>query len=142
MPRLNSLGGKLAVVFALILPILAWKIGVETVDSFRTYRNTQILHELEPQNTSANNLIAGVYEILMERLATNNALVADVLAGAPTLAEISKRRTAAVQKISAAYAALSAQEFPNKSGLLSELKSAMDKADSWVDEVGDDFFRR
>ena len=32
---------------------------------------------IDRQNAAANNLIAGVYEILMERLATNNALQAE-----------------------------------------------------------------
>jgi methyl-accepting chemotaxis protein len=127
MFRLNSIGAKLAIVAALILPILAWQIGKDTVASYQSYRNAGVL---QSQNAAANNLIAGAYEILMERLAMNNALIAEGLADASALAEIEKRRSSAVQKIGGAYTALSAEDFPNKATLLSELKSVMDRANA------------
>jgi methyl-accepting chemotaxis protein len=126
--RLASLGAKLGVALALILPILAWELGAGMVHSFRTYRDTQAL---EQRNMSANNLIAGVYEILMERLATNNALQADQPAAPEILKEIETRRSAAVQKITKAYGDLSALDFPNKDALLRELKGAVDKANGY-----------
>jgi len=131
MSRLNSLGAKLAIVFALILPILIWQVGKESLQSFRNYRDTRVLTVLESQNVAANNLIAGIYEILLERLATNNALVADQPASPAVLGEIEKRRSVAVQKISAAFTTLGAQDFPGKAALLGELKAAMDKANGY-----------
>ncbi|WP_366946410.1 GAF domain-containing protein, partial [uncultured Bradyrhizobium sp.] len=50
---------------------------------------------------------------------------------AEVLAEITKRRTAAVQKISGAYNDLGAQDIPNKAALLGELKGGIDKANSY-----------
>src|SRR5215471_9470286 len=124
MFRLTSLGAKLALAFVLVMPIVVWKVAEDAVHSFATYRATQVL---ERQNADANMLIAGVYEILMERLATNNALQADQPAGAADLEEIAKRRAAAVQKISAAYQDLVDQDIPNKAALVNELKAAIAK---------------
>src|SRR5215510_9281033 len=116
----RSVGGKIAAAFFLVLPILAWTLGTKTYTGWKEYQNAKLVDE---QNGAANNLIAGVYEILMERLATNNALLANDPAGADVLAEIQKRRSVAVQKIPAAHTALMAQNFPNKQALLAELKA-------------------
>ena len=96
----KSIGSKLALVSALLLPIVVWQLGKQAVGSFQSYQDGKLLQR---KNAAANNLIAGVYEILMERLATNNALLADQPAGADSLSEIEKRRSAAVQKISDAF---------------------------------------
>jgi methyl-accepting chemotaxis protein len=128
MFRLTSLGAKLALAFALVMPILVWKVAEDAIQSFGTYRETQVL---DRQNADANMLIAGVYEILMERLATNNALLADQPADAGVLGEIQKRRSAAVEKINAAYADLAEQDFPNKAKLIADLKAAIAKADGY-----------
>ena len=128
MLRLNSISGKLAIVFAMILPILSWQLGKDTVQSFRSYDEVKVL---ERQSAAANTLIAGVYEVLLERLATNNALLADQPAGSDVVSAIEKFRSVAVPKISAAYADLSAQEFSNKAALLGDLKAAIDKANNY-----------
>jgi hypothetical protein len=73
MPRLNSVGAKFIIALALILPIFVWQLGKDAFQSFQRYQD---ISSLERQNAAANSLIAGVYEILMERLATNNALQA------------------------------------------------------------------
>ncbi|HKA73394.1 MAG TPA: HAMP domain-containing methyl-accepting chemotaxis protein [Xanthobacteraceae bacterium] len=129
MLRFRSVGGKIAAAFIiLVLPILAWALGSKTYQGWKAYHNAKLVEE---QNGAANNLIAGVYEILMERLATNNALLANDPAGSDVLAEIQKRRSVAMQKIPAAHVALSGQDFPNKQALLGELKAALDKADGY-----------
>src|SRR5215510_7821595 len=128
MSRLSSVGAKFMIALALILPIFVWQLGKDAVQAFRTYRD---INSLERQNAAANNLIAGVYEILMERLATNNALQAEQPADSAVLTEIEKRRSVAVQKIWAAFTDLSAQEFSNKSALLDELRAAREKANGY-----------
>jgi methyl-accepting chemotaxis protein len=128
MFRLSSISSKLALVFVLIFPILVWQLGKDTLQSLRAHADMTALGR---QNAAANALIAGVYEILMERLATNNALLADAPAGADVVGMIEKRRSAAVTKISTAYADLEALEFPNKTALLGELKAATEKANTY-----------
>ena len=110
------------------MPIAIWALATQTKQAFDSYTQVQIL---DRQNAAANNLIAGVYEILMERLATNNALQAEQPADSAVLNEIEKRRSVAVQKIGAALTDLSAQEFPNKTALLNELTAARDKANGY-----------
>jgi len=128
MFRLNSISAKLVIVFVLILPIFVWQLGKDTIQSLRSYDDMKVL---DHQNAAANTLIAGVYEILLERLETNNALLAEQPAGSDVLGAIEKNRSVAVAKISAAYADLSGLEFPNKASLLGELKAAIDKANTY-----------
>jgi hypothetical protein len=123
--KFRSVGAKIALAFALMLPILVYELGKNAYEAVSSYRNVVMI---DRQNAAANNLIAGVYEILMERLATNNALQAADPAGADVLKEIGVRRNAAVTKISAAFEDLTAQEFPDKTALIGGLKAAIDKA--------------
>jgi methyl-accepting chemotaxis protein len=128
MIRLDSIGAKLVMAFILILPIFVWQLGKDAIQSFRSYDDIKVL---DHQNAAANTLIGGAYEVLLERLETNNALLAEQPAGSDVLGAIEKNRSVAVAKISAAYRDLSGLEFPNKAGLLGELKAAIDKADSY-----------
>jgi methyl-accepting chemotaxis protein len=124
----KSVVGRVTMAFAIILPIFIYALGTSTYDAVTSYRDAQTIHS---QNAAANNLIAGVYEILMERLATNNALLAEQPAGGDVLKEIDVRRSVAVKKIGAAFEDLSAQDFPAKAMLLGELKGAIDKANGY-----------
>jgi methyl-accepting chemotaxis protein len=126
--KFHSVGAKIALAFALLLPIFVYGLGSDTYDAINRYRTVATI---DRQNAAANNLIAGVYEILMERLATNNALQAANPAGADVLKEIAVRRNAAVAKISAAVDDLNAQEFPDKAALVGGLKAAIDKANGY-----------
>src|SRR5262245_40697443 len=113
MLRLNSIkiGTRIAIAFALALPITFWALGLQTWNAYDSYRRAEVVTK---QNAAANILIAGVYEILLERAATGNALQAAAPASEADLAEIAKRRGAARSKIDAAYAELVEQDFPNK----------------------------
>jgi methyl-accepting chemotaxis protein len=124
----KSVVGRITIAFAIILPIFVCALGTSTYDAVTSYRDANMI---DRQNASANNLIAGVYEILMERLATNNALLAEQPAGGDVLKEIDVRRRVAVKKIGAAFEDLSAQDFPAKAALLGELKGAIDKASGY-----------
>jgi methyl-accepting chemotaxis protein len=128
MIRLTSLASKLGLAFTLIVPVLVWQLGDDAYRALETYGDVKML---ERQNAAANNLIAGVYEILTERLATNNALQANERAGTDVVQEIERRRTAAVEKLQASYVTLNGLVFPNKAALLAELKGAIDKANGY-----------
>ena len=124
----KSVVGRITMAFLVVLPILAYALGSATYDAVSSYRDAGMI---DRQNAAANNLIAGVYEILMERLATNNALQASDPAGGDVLKEIDVRRSVAVKKIGAAFEDLSAQDFPGKAALLAELKGAIEKANGY-----------
>src|SRR4051812_39822131 len=132
MIRLNSLAAKLGLAFTLIVPVLIWQLGDDAYRALDTYGDVQML---ERQNAAANNLIAGVYEILMERSATNNALQANDRAGADVVQEIARRRTAAVRKLQASYETLNALVFPNHAAMLPDLKAAIDKTNTYRAKV-------
>ena len=66
MLKFHSVGKRIALAFALTMPIVVYQLGIDAFDSVQRYRDAQVV---AGQNAAANNLIAGVYEILMERLA-------------------------------------------------------------------------
>src|SRR5262245_54253215 len=105
MLRLDSikLSTRIAIASALTLPISFWALGVQSKSALDQRERAEIVAS---QNTAANGLIAGVYEILIERQFVNNALVADGLATPENLANIARYRDAARSKIEPAFAAL------------------------------------
>ena len=122
---LNSIAAKVAVAFALIIPIAIWALSTELNRSWNVYRTAEVA---DRQNAAANTLIMGVYEILIERQYVNSALQAEKPAGAEDLRNIDSHRAPAKSKIDAALAVLVAQDFPNKTQLLAEFDAARQRA--------------
>ena len=116
---------RIGLAFALAMPITIWALLAETNRSLHLYRTAEIA---DRQNASANALIAGVYNILIERQFVNNALQAAQPASAADLKNIQDYRVPAIAKIDAAFNDLLAQDFPNKDALVAEFKAARDKA--------------
>ena len=75
----------------------------------------------------ANRFIKGLYEVLIERLATNNGLQGAAPAGADLYAEIEKRRTAVKADFDPGLAALAERDFPNKPALMRDLQAAIER---------------
>lgn len=119
---------RVAIASALGLPIAFWALGSQTLEAFDKYRRAETISS---QNTAANGLIAGVYEILIERQYVNNALQAEAPASAADLASIAKYRNASRSKIEAAYADLLKHDFPNRAAAISQFKDALEKAESY-----------
>jgi methyl-accepting chemotaxis protein len=128
----HSIGFKITVALAVLVPILIFQAGKGAFDAAVGY-NTAVA--VDRQNAAANLLIAGVYEVLMERLATNNALQADAPANATALDEIATRRAAAIAKMTAALKHLADEGFPNKASLLGELAATREKAMRYRDRA-------
>src|SRR5215475_1022002 len=128
MLRLDSikLSTRIAIASALTLPIAFWALGVQTKAALDQRQRAEIVAS---QNTAANALIAGVYEILIERQFVNNALVAEGPANSAALAEIARYRDAARSKIEPAFADLLRYDFPRKEKAIAEFKSALEKAE-------------
>jgi len=130
MRKLSSIriSARIGIAFALALPITFWALGSNTFEALENYRRADVITR---QNTAANALVAGVYEILIERQYVNNALQATGPATPQDYQDIERHRSAARTKISAAYADLLAQDFPNKAAVVAEFKTALDKAEDY-----------
>jgi methyl-accepting chemotaxis protein len=113
--------GVLAVLF---VASIVWK-GKST---FSAYSTAVAQKEFD---RGANRFIKGLFEVLMERLATNNGLQGADPAPAPVLAEIEKRRNAVKADFDPGLAVLAQRDFPNKSALMQELQAALDKVNDF-----------
>src|SRR3954468_4175534 len=82
-------------------------------------------------DAGVNKFITGLFEVLMERLYTNNGLQAADIAAAPLLDEIEKRRKAVRENYKPGLAMLKLQEFPNKMACVADLDAALAKADQY-----------
>ena len=79
-------------------------------------------------NTAANRFATGLFEVLMERLATNTALQAEAPASAEALAEIARRRAAVQADMIPALPILAEAQFPGKTALMAELNATLSRA--------------
>jgi methyl-accepting chemotaxis protein len=96
-------------------------IGVRSYSSWDSYRGASDLAALD---AASYKVISGVYEILLERLATNNALQADQLVSSAARQEIDRRREASDTRLQAGVSALRTMSFRGSV----ELMRAYDKA--------------
>jgi hypothetical protein len=120
-----TLSFRIGLAYALAMPITLWALLAETSRSFTIYRTAEVA---DRQNASANALIMGVYNILIERQFINSALMAEKPASASDLQNIQDYRRPAIAKINSAFAELQRQEFPGKDKLVNEFIAARDKA--------------
>ena len=94
------------------LPITFWALGSNTFEALENYRRADVITR---QNTAANGLIAGVYEILIERQHVNNCAASGRPGDGGQFQRTSSGTAAPARtKINAAYADLLTQDFPNK----------------------------
>src|ERR1700716_2518158 len=114
----------LGVLAMLFVASIVWK-GKSTFSAYSTAIGQKEF------DRGANRFIKGLFEVLMERLATNNGLQGADPAAAPVLAEIEKRRNAVKNDFDPGLAALAQYDFPNKSVLMQELQTALDKANDF-----------
>ncbi|MEA2948340.1 MAG: hypothetical protein QOI40_3670 [Alphaproteobacteria bacterium] len=125
--KFRSVAGTLGLAFIFVVAIIAWFLGQDIHRAVQAYRNAQLASQL---NHAANDLIAGVYDVLLERLETNNALQASEPAEPDSLKEIKDRRRAATDKISAALIALNSlqtNETSAEKALINDLATARDR---------------
>jgi methyl-accepting chemotaxis protein len=123
--RLHSIRTALLAPIAGLSILLVAVVGYQAAMSWTKYGEVRSMQEFD---AGANKFIAGLFEVLMERLATNNGLQAANPAGAETLREIERRRAAVAQNFDAGYAVLEKFDFANKHALLKDLKAALDAA--------------
>ncbi|MBS0245644.1 MAG: HAMP domain-containing protein [Proteobacteria bacterium] len=112
--------------FALVVPIAVWALSAETYRSIELHSKAQ---KADRQNTAANALILGVYDILIERAYTSSALQAASPATDSVVKNLEDQRKDAKTKIDSAFAALLKEDFPRKAELVTEFNEARQKAD-------------
>jgi methyl-accepting chemotaxis protein len=83
----------------------------------------------------ANRFIRGLYEVLIERLETNNALQAADPASSTIVSSIAERRKTVNANFDVGLAILAAGEFPNKAELIQKLQAALKKANDYRREA-------
>src|SRR5690242_11657909 len=99
----RTISTRIAVTFALVVPIAVWALSAETYRSVELYNKAQMA---DRQNTAANALIMGVYDILIERAYVTSALQSASPASNELIKDIQNQRAGAKRKIDAAFDAL------------------------------------
>ena len=113
---------------AVLGTLITFAFGSLALDAWRTIGR---LGQVQAFDAGANRFSAGLFEVLMERLATNNGLQAPAPVDAATRTEIETRRRAVAENFDPGLAALSMLNFPNRDRLLADLRGALDKANQF-----------
>lgn len=103
-------------------------LGWNAVGAWQRYEAARNAQEFD---AGVNKFITGLFEVLLERLYTNNGLQAADAAAASVLQEIEKRRKSVRENYAPGLAVLKAREFPNKTALIADLDAALGKADQY-----------
>ena len=104
------------------------KFGWEASGSWQAYTRTVDQREFDK---GTNQLIAGLFEVLMERLFTNNGLQGANPADAALYAEIEKRRAIVKDNFEPGLGVVRGRDFPNKQALIQELTVTLEKANTY-----------
>lgn len=123
--RTRSLRGVLLAAIASMAMLLVASLLYVGAQSWHEFSAAE---RLDAANTAGNRLIAGVYELLIERLATNNTLQAEAPGTAEQLRQIEARRKAVEDGFAASLPTLLVQEFPGKPELVTDWNKAHQNA--------------
>ena len=129
-PRSSSRG--LSIRASLLGTVCALSLIAAGALGWHAAQGVALLQEAEAARDAdlgANRFAAGLFEVLMERLATNNALQAAAPADDAALREIATRRAAVAANFAPGLESLSARDFPGRDALLAKLRTALGNAD-------------
>ncbi len=124
--RTASIGAVLLCAVMLLSVIAVSGLGWKAAENFRTLATAKAA---QAEDRGANQFAAGLFEVLMERLATNNALQGPDPASPEVLQEIARRRGAVAAQFRPGLEALTAREFPGRASGLDALSAALANAD-------------
>ena len=105
----------------MVVGTLGW-IGTT---AWKNYLTATSVREFD---ANANRYVVGLYEVLLERVETNNALQAAEPASPSVIAKIEASRKIIKDNFDVGLAGFEQREFPNKAALLQDLKAALQKA--------------
>jgi methyl-accepting chemotaxis protein len=118
-------------LLAAIATLSLLAVGGFSWNASRAWQRYEAARQVQDFDAGVNQFIAGLFEVLMERLFTNNGLQAAEPATAQQLADIEARRKIVREKYQPGLAMLKTQAFPNKDALLAALDTALAKADDY-----------
>ena len=130
-PRGNSAFSIRAMLLSAIAALSLLAIGAFGWNAAGAWQRYEVARHAQDFDAGVNKFIAGLFEVLMERLYTNNGLQAADVAPTAVLEEIEKRRKVVRENYGPGLATLKSQEFPNKTAYLADLDSALAKADQY-----------
>ncbi len=119
------------IVLAAIMSITMAFIGIVGWDISQSWSVYRAAQEQQQFDLGTNRFIKGLYEVLLERLAVNNALQAPEAASALTLSGIEAHRKILSENFDVGLSSLEHREFPEKMRLLSALKSSLQRANDY-----------
>ena len=106
-------------------------IGSVGSNAYDAWKKDAAAERAQTFDAGVNKFVAGLFEVLMERLYTNNGLQAEASATPALLKEIEARRKTVRENYEPGLAVLKAEEFPGKAALLAELDTALAKANQY-----------
>ncbi len=127
LPRAAGVRNALVAIVAMFSLLVFGMIAMRAVEAWGDYADARKAQDFD---VGANLYVAGASEMLLERLATNNALQVDEPATAGVRQEIEMRRANARRSLDAGLAILATEEFPGKTEKLREMRAALATADS------------
>lgn len=97
-------------------------------DATQAWHSFHAARQIQAFDKGANMFVAGLFEVLLERLYTNNGLQAAGPADQALLKEIEARRKLVQERFRPGLAELAARDFPDKPALTAALDTALSKA--------------
>ncbi|MBF0336088.1 MAG: HAMP domain-containing protein [Alphaproteobacteria bacterium] len=122
-----TIRATILVVLGLLSAILAM---VLLVGGWQSLSNHTAIRVQEASNAASNRLLAGVVDVLLERVVTNGALQAEAPAGRDVLDKIARHRKAAVDTVPEAFGQLRDVALPGREALVSGMEKAFATADA------------
>jgi methyl-accepting chemotaxis protein len=106
---------------------LAVALGRQAASAWRDHSSATMAKEFD---IGATQFINGLYDVLLERLDTNNALQAAEPASGAAISKIDAYRKSVKAQFDVGLEILRQQDFPNKAALLQELTGALQRANA------------
>ncbi|MET4449186.1 methyl-accepting chemotaxis protein [Bradyrhizobium sp. GM2.2] len=130
-PRGTSVFNIRTMLLSAIAALSLFALGAYGWNAVGAWQRYEAARHAQEFDSGVNKFITGLFEVLMERLYTNNGLQSADIAAAPLLDEIEKRRKVVRENYKPGLTMLNSQEFPNKTAYLADLDSALAKADQY-----------
>jgi methyl-accepting chemotaxis protein len=104
-------------------------IALAAAEALRSWVAYTTAMEQRQFDTATNQYVRGIYEILLERVDTNNALAASDPAGPATIASLTQHRELLKRNFETVLPTIERLQFADKDRLISALNVAQQKAD-------------